>query len=336
MTKPLRIFTLVCLMVMACCTCAFATDFIDVPANSWFYTYVDELSDQGIINGYGNGCYDPLRNVTHAEALKLALGAADIEIEVGLAAEGGWWKDIVATADKYGLAQAGTFDPAGFATREDICRYLVNAKGWQKASHIQDVFIDTSSDNAEILYQKGIVTGVAGPKGYSFNGAANVTRAETSALIHRTYNFDPLVLRPVMGDAEGFLYQNPVNQTDWEKVLNYMSKNNLFSYSVYYTGTYMDYSNAKQNQMAQNALQAMQDKIYAQYNELYSYTTYISIATDRYNSQLVAKVDLANNDSGFTNEELGNMRKTFFQETEAILRSLIGSGQITADRKSVV
>ena len=68
------------LIIAAGTVSASAAQFNDVPQNAWYYTYVDELSDKGVINGRGGGYFAPADNVLHAEALKLVLTAAGKEI----------------------------------------------------------------------------------------------------------------------------------------------------------------------------------------------------------------------------------------------------------------
>lgn len=44
-----------------------AMKFSDVNINDWFYKYVNELSNEGIINGYEDGTFHPNDNITKAE-----------------------------------------------------------------------------------------------------------------------------------------------------------------------------------------------------------------------------------------------------------------------------
>lgn len=55
----------------------FAKEFKDVTKNGpygWSYSYIDELSDKGVIDGYPNGNFEPDRAVSFEETLKLLKG----------------------------------------------------------------------------------------------------------------------------------------------------------------------------------------------------------------------------------------------------------------------
>ena len=59
----------------------FAKTFPDVSEDKlpWAASYIDEMSDMGLINGYEDGTFRPLQSVSHQEALALfarAMGSA--------------------------------------------------------------------------------------------------------------------------------------------------------------------------------------------------------------------------------------------------------------------
>lgn len=56
-----------------------ATIFTDVAADHWATGYINLASQQGIINGKGNGIFDPEGNVTFAEAVKMLVVAIGYE-----------------------------------------------------------------------------------------------------------------------------------------------------------------------------------------------------------------------------------------------------------------
>ena len=51
-----------------------AKTFTDVDASHWAYSYIDELSNDGVINGYQDGRFNPSGTITKAEYLKLLVG----------------------------------------------------------------------------------------------------------------------------------------------------------------------------------------------------------------------------------------------------------------------
>lgn len=56
-----------------------ATQFNDVAADHWASGYINLASQQGIVNGKGNGVFDPEGNVTYAEAVKMLVVALGYE-----------------------------------------------------------------------------------------------------------------------------------------------------------------------------------------------------------------------------------------------------------------
>ncbi len=52
-------------------TVVLAKDFTDLDNSHWAYSYVSDLTEQGVINGYEDGTYRPNGTVTRAEYIKL-------------------------------------------------------------------------------------------------------------------------------------------------------------------------------------------------------------------------------------------------------------------------
>ncbi len=313
---------------------AFGAEFYDVPEGAWYHDYVNELSDKGVINGRGGGYFAPAENVLHAEALKLVLTAAGKEIEdpaeaVWITGEGvPWYEPVVAAADRYGIAESGTYEPLEPATREEVCAYIVRGMEWQKASHPEDVFIDTGSDNAEILYWKGIVTGIAGLQGYSFSGGSSISRAEAATLIYRMMGYDPLGVKKLTGitDAEGFEFKNPVTVSDWEKIVMYMGRHNIDSYTAIYSKGYEP--ELSWNDVCQNAIDAY-GECYDRCNEYFCYGL---TAQARVNwVKGIPTVNLTVSNSEFSTKEMESMRGEFFELASEKVAELVRKGKITAD-----
>jgi hypothetical protein len=111
----------------------------DVPKASWFYSSVLALTELGIVSGYrdsnGNltGSYGPANNVTHAEAIKITLGAAGTdpvrcaESSTHPQARGHWAEQYVACAEQkvFGLrSDQGLNEPA---KRAEVLHYVLKA-----------------------------------------------------------------------------------------------------------------------------------------------------------------------------------------------------------------
>lgn len=83
-----------------------ATDeqiFSDVDSSHWAYGYINALAASGIVAGGDNGCFEPEREATYSEAVKMlvcALGYAPLAEQ-----KGGYPYGYVETAEKIGLTK---------------------------------------------------------------------------------------------------------------------------------------------------------------------------------------------------------------------------------------
>ena len=103
-----------------------ATMFTDVAADHWASGYINLASQQGIVNGKGNGIFDPEGNVTFTEAVKMLVVA--IGYEPMAAQKGGWPTGYLTVANSIkmtaGVAASGT-DAA--ALRSTVAMLTANA-----------------------------------------------------------------------------------------------------------------------------------------------------------------------------------------------------------------
>ena len=103
-----------------------ATMFTDVAADHWASGYINLASQQGIVNGKGNGIFDPEGNVTFTEAVKMLVVA--IGFEPMAAQKGGWPTGYLTVANSIkmtaGVAASGT-DAA--ALRSTVAQLTANA-----------------------------------------------------------------------------------------------------------------------------------------------------------------------------------------------------------------
>ena len=103
-----------------------ATIFNDVAANHWATGYINLATQQGIVNGKGNGIFDPEGNVTYAEAVKMLVVA--LGYEPVAAAKGGYPTGYLAVANSIkmtaGIYGTGTNVPA---LRKTVAMLTANA-----------------------------------------------------------------------------------------------------------------------------------------------------------------------------------------------------------------
>lgn len=154
--------------------------FYDVSVSDWYYKYVTELAEDGIINGYPDGSFRPNETVTYGEALKLCASASGIPYAEGDIRH--WATGYLAIAQERGLFTDGV-DLDAAITRKDAAMIL--ATFLDLKSSVVSPFADTDSAAAIALYDAGIVDGYVDEDGLrTFQPEATLTRGELAKLVH--------------------------------------------------------------------------------------------------------------------------------------------------------
>ena len=154
--------------------------FSDIPANAWYYDYVEDLYLSKVVDGYGNGTFKPESNVKTGEALKMILLAAGYDEPEPVASH--WARGYLNLALDLGIIDRGDITDLDVPiTREMMAKVAANALGLQ-ASGDMSPFTDTSSVYVAALYEAGIVdgygSGVFGPQ-------KALSRAELCTIVWR-------------------------------------------------------------------------------------------------------------------------------------------------------
>ena len=154
--------------------------FSDIPANAWYYDYVEDLYRAKVVDGYGNGTFKPESNVKTGEALKMILLAAGYDEPEPVASH--WARGYLNLALDLGIIDRGDITDLDVPiTREMMAKVAANALGLQ-ASGDMPPFTDTSSVYVAALYEAGIVdgygSGVFGPQ-------KALSRAELCTIVWR-------------------------------------------------------------------------------------------------------------------------------------------------------
>ncbi len=182
-------------------TGAQAKTFADVE-NHWGKTYILPMAQIGIINGKGEGVFDPDGTVTRAEFLTLALKVGNIKATAGQSYSdvdaNAWFAATVATAKREKLipdamVADGKFRPDRPITREEMTAVLTALYESQKPALKEaktDHFTDRESFSSWAVapIAKAVGLGlVAGNPDGSFNAGGNATRAEAAVIMNRLY-----------------------------------------------------------------------------------------------------------------------------------------------------
>ena len=164
-------------------TAPWVNPYSDVEENVWYYTYVADLSRDGVIDGYPNGTFRPGGSVTLGEALKLILRAAGYDEQAPTGTH--WASGYVRFAVENGyLERSESGNPDAAATRLLIAKIAAAALDLPDDTQVSP-FADTMDPSVLALYSAGIIEGSYEGGIPVFKPASGITRAEISAIIWR-------------------------------------------------------------------------------------------------------------------------------------------------------
>ena len=180
--------------------------FNDVPSSHWAFSYIGDMVQRGVLNGYPDGNFYPNNTVTRAEFAKIMVGAAQIpvyqpgykyfqDVEVDA-----WYAPYVHSAypflSGYVYRTGRYYKPNDAALREDIAVALVKLKGYDisyaTTSTLSDKFDDISSISNDarpyvaVAVEKGLVSGYGDR---TFRGQNTISRGEAAAMLWRAYQY---------------------------------------------------------------------------------------------------------------------------------------------------
>ncbi len=173
--------------------------FADVQPSDWFYDSVEYVAEKGIMNGTGDGIFEPYLNVTrgmYATVLGRMEGVSPEAADSGFAdvAPDEYYAPYIAWAAQNGIVDGygdGNFGPEDNITREQIAKMTANYityKTGAAASGAELSFTDAAniSDWARepiaLCVEQGILNG---NDDGTFAPQNNATRAETAAVAER-------------------------------------------------------------------------------------------------------------------------------------------------------
>lgn len=169
--------------------------FSDVGAGDWFKPYVEKAAGAGLVNGTGNGKYDPYASLTVAQAMVLAY---QLENQGGsLTAQSGeaWYMPYYRYCLEQGIvtaAQVTQSDLTRPASRFEMVSILDKAAPADSLKAVKTV--DAIPDLAESDPYGGIVYRwyragiIAGDSAGRFNGDNNILRAEVAVILCKLNN----------------------------------------------------------------------------------------------------------------------------------------------------
>lgn len=205
--------TLLAAVLLLSCT-VFAKDypqkFWDVPKDYWAFTYIADLADRGVINGYEDGSFKPEHTVTRAEWAKIMVDAAGVQVSDNALyftdMEGHWANQYVNAAKNYLTGfMDGSYRPDQAATREDVTVAMVRLKGYDLTNVDYSKIAEFTDSYSISDYAKGYVAVavqqnlISGFEDNTFRGQDTLARSEAATLLYRAFqhgNADKAVTAP--------------------------------------------------------------------------------------------------------------------------------------------
>lgn len=204
-----RLFTLIVATFLTCNMLSVSARelFSDVSDTDWSAQYIYNLSDRGIIGGYGDGTFRQFDNVQRCEYAKMLVNIAKIPIEDYAVSPYGdvpsyeWFFPYVNSVSPYMTGFQNSdghlyFAPEDAASREAVAVAMVKAKGldtlqyddpdgylWARFSDWEDI----SSFNRPYIcaaVDNGIFTG---DESGTFRPSAPIIRAEIVAVLYKAF-----------------------------------------------------------------------------------------------------------------------------------------------------
>ena len=169
-----------------------AETYLDVPGDAWYAQAVENLTEQGIMVGVGNGKFSPDSTFTRAQLATVLYRLAGTpavtgEDEFTDTRSGQWYSDAVTWAASEGVVQGygkGRFGPMDPVTQEQMAVML-----WRSAGSyvLKNDDTDTlgASDYAVNGVRWAIVDGLISDDGPAFRPKAPATRGQVADMVFR-------------------------------------------------------------------------------------------------------------------------------------------------------
>ena len=178
---------------------ASASGFGDMQSFAWADEAVASLKDKGIIAGNEKGEFEPTRNVTRAEFVKMLVMAADIRVDEGAymsfmdVSEDSWYFPYIKIAFSRNICRGVDnfhFNPHGNITRQDMAVMLQNFLSYLDVGANGEVveftdeiqISDYAQDAVETASKAGLINGF---EDGSFRPKDNTRRVDAAMVIYK-------------------------------------------------------------------------------------------------------------------------------------------------------
>jgi len=152
--------------------------FTDVKEGDWFYSFVKEMFEAGIIAGQTETTFNPNGNLTYGAALKLLTVGVNGK-DAGNSTSGHWATNYLNEAVAAGWTTIGADKLDAPVTREAFCQIAAKAKNLTEQP-FANPFTDTADEAVLALNKAGVI---AGMNETTFNPTGVLTRAQIAKII---------------------------------------------------------------------------------------------------------------------------------------------------------
>ncbi len=165
--------------------------FSDVQESDWFYTDVRGAYELGLINGSGEGIFNPKGQLTLAEAITMAVNVCAKYYGDNFTPGGSpWYTNAVTYAEEVNIISSGMYSDFNKpATRSDVARMFANSLNGSDLGRINRIAwipdVNPATPYWEyiyVLYNAGVLAGDASG---NFRPDDTITRAEAAAILNR-------------------------------------------------------------------------------------------------------------------------------------------------------
>ena len=172
------------------------SDFTDLDPNGWYHDGVNYMIENGMMNGVGNGMFEPNGSVTRAMLVTILYrqaGSPSVEGKTNPFIDvkpNKYYTNAVIWAFQNGIVNGTTpttFEPEEPVTREQIATILYRREGTPEVKQDLSTFVDTDqvSSYAHAAMQWAVAEGVIKGDGNRLNAKGDATRAEIATMLMR-------------------------------------------------------------------------------------------------------------------------------------------------------
>ena len=172
------------------------SDFTDLDPNGWYHDGVNYMIENGMMNGVGDGMFEPNGSVTRAMLVTILYrqaGSPSVEGKTNPFIDvkpNKYYTNAVIWAFHNGIVNGTTpttFEPEEPVTREQIATILYRREGAPEVKQDLSAFVDTDqvSSYAHAAMQWAVAEGVIKGDGNRLNAKGDATRAEIATMLMR-------------------------------------------------------------------------------------------------------------------------------------------------------